>query len=47
MYAWESAIAIHVDVPRFEAKVFNEIILVVLPVLKALQISGTGFTALM
>jgi len=43
----KGAIAFPVVRPRFEAIVLKEIILVVLPALKEIQISDTRFTALM
>ena len=45
--AWKSAMALHVVLPRFVAIVFREIILVVIPALKEIQISAAGFRALM
>ena len=45
--AWKKAMALHFVVPMFEAIVFNNIILVVLPALKEIQISAAGFRALM
>ena len=45
--AWKRAIALHVVVPKFVAVWFREIILVVFPALKEIQISASGFRALM
>ena len=45
--AWKSAMALHVVVPRFVAMVFREIILVVFPALKEIQISASAFRAIM
>ena len=44
---WKRAKALQVFVPIFVAIVFREIILVVISVLKDIQISSTGFRALM
>jgi hypothetical protein len=44
--AWKRAIPLHVVVPRFEAILFRDIILVVFPPLKEIQISAAGFRAL-
>ena len=41
------AMALHVVVPKFVAIVFREVILVVIPTLKEIQISAAGFRALM
>ena len=45
--AWKRAMALHVVMPKFVAIVFREIILVVFPALKEIQISAAGFRALM
>ena len=44
---WKRAMALHVVMPRFREIVFREIILVVLPALKKIQISAAGTRALM
>ena len=44
--AWKRVMALHFVVPRFEATVFREIIVIVLPALKKIQISAAGFRAL-
>lgn len=44
--AWKRAMALHVSVPSFVARVFREIILDVFPVLKQIQISAVAFKAL-
>ena len=45
--AWKRSMALHVCVPKFVAIVFREIILVLFPALKEIQMSAAGFRALM
>ena len=45
--AWKRAMAFHVVMPRFREIVFREIILVVFPALKEIQMSASGFRAMM